>query len=79
MRTVVLFCSGGSKQHVGQLRPCLLLPELLLLSSGASLLCVMGLCDSFPAEVVPREGDGQAEQGLGGQSHSCPRFQRDAR
>lgn len=46
-RTAVLSHSGGLEQCVGQLHPCLLLPELLLLSSGASLLCFMGLHDSF--------------------------------
>lgn len=50
VRTAMLSHSGGWEQCVGQvhpLHPYLVLPELLLLSSGASLRCVMKLHDSF--------------------------------
>lgn len=53
VRTAVLSHGGGLEQPVGQLHPCLLLPELLPLSSGASWLCVMELHDSFRAKTFP--------------------------
>lgn len=59
MRTAVLSRGGSSEQRLGRLHPHLPLPELLLLSSRAPLLCGMGLHDGFPAETAPgvmREG-----------------------